>query len=234
MKKAFKFYTIIWAIILALFFIVTFCIHPIFSGYIIKYDSRFWTAFIFIVITFVGNLACAYHAFKTDNHKKMFLNIPLLTVSWSTLITLIIVGSVLMLIPNCPAWITAVVCIVIMAFNAIAIAKAVWVADTVNDVEEKVKVQTSFIKNLTVNIESIISNAKTDAVKAECQKVYEAVRYSDPRSNAELSTIEEQITVKVGELALAVGVDDADKVKSIANEIMILISNRNKICKMVK
>ena len=234
MKKAFKFYTIIWVIILALFFIVTFCIHPIFSGYIIKYDSRFWTAFIFIVITFIGNLACAYYAFKADNHKKVFFNLPLLIVSWATLITLIIVGSVLMLIPNCPAWITAVVCIVILAFNAIAIAKAVWVADTVNDVEEKVKVQTSFIKNLTVNIETIISNAKSDAVKIECQKIYEAVRYSDPVSNSELSLIEAQITTKFGELASAVRVNDAYEVKEIADDIIALVTDRNKKCNLLK
>ena len=96
----------------------------------------------------VGNLVCAYFAFKAENLKKMFLNLPLITVSWSALIAMMVIGTGLMLIPNCPAWIAAIVCIVILAFNAIAVITAVWAANTVDKVDEKVKIQTSYIRNL--------------------------------------------------------------------------------------
>lgn len=234
MKKNFKFYTLIWAILLAVWCAVVFLVRPIIPGYVINYDARFWISFVFIVAAFIGNLACAYFAFKAENLKKMFYNLPLITVSWSALIAMLIVGSGLMLIPNCPAWIAAIVCIVVLAFNAIAVIKAVWAADTVNKVDEKVKVQTAFIKNLTVDAESILARAKSEPVKAECKKVYEAVRYSDPMSNEALSVIEAKITVKVDELASVVGADDAEKTKEIADEIVILVSDRNKKCKVLK
>lgn len=234
MKKNFKFYALMWAILLAVWCAVVFLVRPIIPGYVINYDARFWIAFAFIVLAFIGNLICAYLAFKAENSKKMFLNLPLITVSWSALITMLIVGSVLMLIPNCPAWIAAVVCIIILAFNAIAVIKAGWAADAVSKVDERVAVQTSFIKNLIVNTESILSHAKSDAVKAECKKVYEAVRYSDPMSNDALSVIEAKITVKVDEFSSAVGADDAEKVKEIADEIVILVGDRNKKCKALK
>jgi len=234
MKKNFKFYALMWAILLAVWCAVVFLVRPIIPGYVINYDARFWIAFVFIVLAFIGNLVCAYLAFKAENSKKMFLNLPLITVSWSALITMLIVGSVLMLIPNCPAWIAAVVCIIILAFNAIAVIKAAWAADAVSKVDERVAAQTSFIKNLIVDTESILSRAKSDAVKTECKKVYEAVRYSDPMSNDALSVIEAKITVKVDEFSSAVGADDAEKAKEIAGEIIILVADRNKKCKAVK
>ncbi|MBQ9415833.1 MAG: hypothetical protein IJU20_03200 [Clostridia bacterium] len=234
MKKNFKFYALIWIIMLAAFNAVVFLVRPVIPGYVINYDARFWIAWGFILAAFIGNLVCAYFAFKAENLKKMFLNLPLITVSWSALIAMLVVGSGLMLIPNCPAWIAAIVCIVVLAFNANAVIKAAWAADTVNKVDEKVKVQTSYIKNLTVDTESILARAKSEPVKAECKKVYEAVRYSDPMSNDALSVIEAKITVKVDEFASAVGADDAEKVKEIADDIVILIGDRNKKCKLLK
>ena len=234
MKKNFKFYALMWAVLLAVWCAVVFLVRTILPGYVINYDARFWIAFVFIVLAFIGNLVCAHLAFKAENSKKMFLNLPLITVSWSALITMLVVGSVLMLIPNGPAWITAVVCIIILAFNAIAVIKAGWAADAVSKVDERVAAQTSFIKSLIVDTESILSRAKSDAVKAECKKVHEAVRYSDPMSNDALSVIEAKITVKVDEFSSAVGADDAEKAKEIAGEIIVLVADRNKKCKAVK
>lgn len=234
MKKNFRFYALIWAILLVVWSAVVFLVRPIIPGYVLNYDVRFWIAFVFIVAAFIGNLVCAYFAFKAENLKKMFLNLPLITVSWSALIAMLVVGSGLMLIPNCPAWIAAIVCIVVLAFNAIAVIKAVWVADTVNKVDEKVKAQTSYIKSLTVDTESILARAKSEPVKAECKKVYEAVRYSDPMSNEALSVIETKITAKMDEFSSAVGADDGKQAKEIANEIKVLVDDRNKLCKSLK
>ena len=41
----------------------------------------------------VGNLVCAYFAFKAEKLKKMFLNLPLITVSWSALIAMMVIGT---------------------------------------------------------------------------------------------------------------------------------------------
>jgi len=234
MKNNFKFYALIWAILLAVWCTIVFLVRPIIPGYVINYDARFWIAFVFIVAAFIGNLVCAYLAFKAENLKRMFLNLPLVTVSWSALVVMLVVGSALMLIPNCPSLIAAILCIIVLSFNAIAVIKAAWAADTVNKVDEKVKVQTAYIKNLTVDAEGILARAKTNAVKAECKKVYEAVRYSDPMSNEALSVIEAKITVKMDEFTSAVNADDAEKVKEIADEIVILVGNRNKKCKVLK
>ena len=233
MRKNFKYYALIWTIMLAAWCAVIFLVFPLIPGNE-EYDVRFWVSFALIIVTSIVNLVCAYLAFDVKNIKKMFLNLSLLTISWSALITILVVGSVIMLIPNCPAWIAAVVCIIVLAFNTIAIIKASWAVEAVNNVDERMKVQTMFIKNLTVDTESILSRAKSDAVKAECKKVYEAVRYSDPMSNEALSVVEAKITIKVNEFASAVGTDDVEKAKEIADEIVILVGDRNKKIKAAK
>lgn len=234
MNKNFKFYALIWTILLAVWCAVVFLVQPVIPRYVINYDTHFWIAFVFIVLTFIGNLVCAYLAFKPEALTSVFLNLPLITVSWSALIAMLVAGSALMLIPNFPAWLTAIVCIVILACNAVAVIKAGWAAEAVQAVDEKVKTQTSFIRNLTVDTESILSHAKSESVKAECKKVYEAVRYSDPMSNAALSGIETKITSMTGEFSSAVGDDDAEKVKVIAEELIAFIGERNKKCKALK
>ena len=234
MKKNFKFYVIIWAILLAVFDLVVFLVRPVIPGYVINYDVRFWVAWVAVHAAFIGALVCAYRAFQASNARKMFYSLPLITVSWTAIILMAVAASVLIAIPNCPAWVAAIVCVLVLAFNAIAVIKASWAAEAVEKIDDKVKEQTSFIKNLTVAAEGILARAKSDAVKAECKKVFEAVRYSDPISSPDLSLEDAKITVKMDEFASAVGADDAEKAKEIADELTILVSDRNKKCKILK
>ena len=186
MKKSFKVYTLIWVILLAMFNAIVFLVRPIIPGYEISYDTRFWIAWGFIIAAFIGNLASAYIAFKAENLKKMFYNLPLITVSYTGVILMLVLGSVLMLIPDCPEWISAIACIVVFAFSAIAVIKASWTSVAVGAIDEKIKAKTQFIELIKVDAQGLVNRAKSESVKAECKKVYEAIRYSDPMSNDEL------------------------------------------------
>ena len=234
MKKHFKNYVLLWLVLLITWVAVVFLIRPIIPGYTIIYDSRFWISFVFIVISFVTNLICAFTAFKSDNLEKIFMNLPLVTISRTVLIITLIAGSAIMLIPDCPYWIAAIVCAVILLFNVVSVFKASWAAETVIDTQEKVKTNTSFIRELTSDAQTLMSRAEDNETKASCKKVYEAVRYSDPMSNANLSEIENKISLKFNELSLAVEENNTDKVKQLSDELVVLIKERNTKCKQYK
>ncbi len=233
MKKNFKFYIIIWAILLVLYNLTVFLVRPVMPGYIINYDARFWISWGVIIATFIGQLFCAKVAFASKNNEKLFLNIPLITQSYTALVVATIAGSALMLIPDCPAWIAAIVCAAVFGFGAISVIKAKAAADIVSDTDDKIKTQTLFIKSLTVDAEGLISRAKSEAVKAECKKVYEAIRYSDPMSSDALTGIESQITLKFNEFSNAV-TSGTDNIETLANEVVILVGDRNKKCILLK
>jgi hypothetical protein len=219
-------------VLLALFNVISFVSVEL-AGFE-KYTASFWIGYVFITITFIGQLICSYIAFKADNAKKMFYNISLIRTSYAGLIASFIFGGICMLISPLPYWVGVIVCAIVLAVNIISVVKATAAIDEVERIDEKIKVQTFFIKALSVDADTLMASAKSDSVKAECKKVYEAVRYSDPMSNNILEPIEDQIAIKFGEFANVVKANDEASVKDLANELIILVADRNKKCKLLK
>ena len=236
MNKKFKYYAIVWAILLAVFNVICFVTPNLVTVAGKDYDKfggAFWVGYIFITLAFIGQLVCAYIALKTDDKTKLFYNIPIIRISYTGLILTVVFGALCMAIPNLPNWVGIIVCVLVLAFTAIAVIKAKAASDVVENIDKKVKAQTLFVKSITVDAESLLARAATPEAKDACKKVFEAVRYSDPMSNDALAGVESQITLKFNELSEAVS-GGADNVKNIADELVILIGDRNKKCKLLK
>lgn len=227
MKKNFKLYLVAWAIVLALFNVISFVVPA-------EKTTSFWIGYIFISLTFIGQLACSYTVFKANNATKTFYNLSLVKIGYVGLIASFVVGGLCMLISPLPYWVGVVACAVVLTANILSILKATVAVAEVERIDSKIKAQTSFIKMLTIDADTIMAQAKSDAVKAECRKVYEAIRYSDSMSNDALASVEGQISAKFAELSDAVKADDFTSVTEIANEVVILIGDRNKKCKEMK
>ena len=230
MKKGFKTDAAAWAILLVLFNVIAF-VSPGWTG-VDKYTSSFWIGYVFITICFIGNLLCANFAFKADSARKLFYNVPLITISYTALIVSFVVGGLCMLLSNLPYWISVIVCAAILTLFAIAIVKASAAADLVERVDEKVKSQSSFIRSMTAEAESLMTRAKTPEAQMACKKVYEALRYSDPMSNEALSVIEAKIKSQMD--LLTASIDNVDDLNNTANELIRLINERNSSCKILK
>lgn len=237
MKKLFKSYLAIWAILVAAFNLIVFITPNVidFNGQEYeKFGGAFWVGYALIMLSFAGQLLVSCVFFKEENKGKVFLSMPIYTLSRAAVIVSVIFGTIFMVIPNLPNWIGAVIGIFVLAFYAIAIIKANAAKEVVAEVGEKVKSQSQFIRMNTTIAQNYFNSAKTDAVKAECKKVYEAFRYSDPMSSPDLALEEAQITLKMSELASAIGTNDDITVKAVAGEIVALISTRNAKCKVLK
>lgn len=233
MKKAFRTYAVIWAIVLAVFNVVCFVTPNEVAG-ISKFGGAFWTGYIFITAAFIGQLICAFLAFRANCLTRLVYNIPMLQLSYTGLIVMLIAGGLTMAIPNLPGWVGIIVCVLVLAFTAIAVIKAKTASGVVERVDEKIKAQTNFIKLLTAEAEGLINQARSGAVRADCKRVYEAIRYSDPMSRDELAQIEAQIIAKMSELTAAVCADDDAKVSELAENMILLAGERNRKCKLLK
>lgn len=232
MKKTFKSYFTTWAILFVLFNVIAFL-----SGGITntaKYTASFWVGYAFITLAFIGQLLCAKKAFEAEKLQKLFYNIPLISLSRTGLISTFVVGGLCMLISLLPYWVGVIICMIILAVTAITVMKADVAADAVSEIDKKIKAKTFFIKSLTIDAEGLLARATTDEIKAECKKVYEAVRYSDPMSDETLATTESQITLQFAELTAAVTNNNLETVKKTANEVIILVDDRNKKCRLMK
>ena len=233
MKKTIRNYAIIWVILVTLFNVVVF-VTPSEAGGLSKFGGAFWVGYIVIMLAFVGQLICTLAALKSETKEKLFLHLPLIKISYSTLVISIIVGTLCMAIPNLSNWIGIIACALIFAFNAIAAVKATTAADWVSDLQDKVERKTLFIKELTVRAEGLMTSAKSAETKAAAKKVYEAARYSDPMSDGALAGLENQISDKMEEFAAFVQSDNAVGAEKAAQEVVAAINARNQRCKVLK
>ena len=231
MKKVFMFYSIIWAALLALFNVISF-VSVGWAG-ISKYTPSFWIGYVFITVSFIGQIVCAYFALKDDDIKKTFYNISLISASYSGLIFSFVFGGLCMIISPLPYWVGIILCAIVLSFNIIAVVKARLLL--ISSVKSTIKLkQKHFLLKLTVDVESLISRAKSEIIKAECKKVYEAVRYSDPMSSAALVPVESNITIKFSKFTEAVISENSETVETLADEIIILLGDSNKKCRLLK
>lgn len=233
MKKSIGVYSIIWAICLTVFNVIVF-VTPNKIGEVSKFSTSFWVEYIFITLSFLGQLVCAFFAFKAKNLKKFFYNISLISISYGGLIAMLVVGSVFMAVPVLPEWIAITVCVIILAFNAIAIIKATAAADIVSGIDEKIKTQTFFIKSLSVDAQGLVTSAKSDELRAEAKKVYEVIRYSDPMANTALSDLDAQIERQFNSFSHAIKAEDSELAKETADALVEMVERRNQRCKLLK
>ena len=139
-----------------------------------------------------------------------------------------------MVIPQFPIWLGIIICLLVVVFGGISAALAQTASSVVSDIDVKVKNKTFFIRSLTVDVESLLARSELPEIRDEINKVYEAVRYSDPMSNEALLGVETQITLKVSELTDGIEKSDIELVKKAVREIVILLNDRNKKCKLLK
>ena len=233
MKKGQKSYILCWAILLALFNVLCFATPAEWYGFH-KFGGAFWAGYLCITAAFAGQLVCAMIALRAENAQKLFYNLPLLTVSYTGLILTLVFGGLCMAIPDLPNWAGIVVCVVVLAFTAVAVIKASAAAELVQETDERVKAQTQFVRRMTLEAEAVMNRAKSAEERAACKTVWEALRYSDPMSGEGLSETEEKIAAQMDALKAAVAADDAGAIASAANETVLLIKERNALCRAMK
>ena len=131
------------------------------------------------------------------------------------------------ILPGVIAAALAVVLLIIII--AIALTNK-WLIANIVRLDEEAAYETSFAKNMLVNVEFLTTYAKSAETKAACKKVYEAIRYCDPTANASIRSFEEVINMKFSDFDYAVKSDNGEKANEIANEIVALTNNRNNKC----
>lgn len=232
MKKNFKFYVISWVLLLIIFNVIS-IISP---GWITieKTTPSFWIGYAFINVAFIGQLICAWMAFKEDSAKKTFYNISLFTVSYAGLISTLVVGIICMIISPLPYWIGAIICPLILVVNIVAFIKAKIAINIVADVDEKVDRATAFIYQMREESESLLARAKGDDIKTVCKKVCDAFKFSDPMSKSDLVSVELEIKKHFDLLKKAITEGNLEVVTLESEEVLALIAERNNKCKIKK
>lgn len=229
MKKARNTFLAIWAICFALYNIIVFVVPNENYG-----TEGFWIGYALITIALLGNLVCSYIALYSKSNAKVLYNIPFVTASIVEIVVAAITGTIFMTVTGIEVWVAVIVAAVIVAISAIVSLVAKSAADTVGDIDDKIKKQTSFIKGITLDAEMLMKSATIPEIKDEVKKVYEAFRFSDPMSSDALNDIEDRIQNQFNLLQEVVITENTERVSHASKDLLSLIDYRNKKCKISK
>ncbi len=225
MKRTFRSYLAIWPISLAIFNLAAFLTPH-------DYNGNFFVGYIFISLAFLGQLFCAHLTFKSENLQRLFYKLPLTSIAVTGTLVMLLLGILTMAIPGFPVWLGIILCFAVLGFTAMAVIGTGEASIAVEQIDQKVKADTLFIKMLTADAESLMAQASA-AQQPATKKVWETLRYSDPMSNPALASAEAQINIKFEQFREAVIAKDEKAVK-LAEELLFLIEDRNKKCKILK
>ena len=190
--------------------------------------SSFWIAFTFTDIAFASQPIIWSLAFMSEKSlKSKFLGIPIVHVGVIYLLVQLL-AFIILAITNCEAWVSAIVCVIILSVSLLSMISGGISKNIVSSVESKVQSKTHFLKELKSNLNILADEEDDKTIKAALMELVDEVRYSDPMSDNSLDGIESEIKEKISGFNLS-----EDKQKTI-DEISLLLKKRNNIIETLK
>ena len=233
MNKYLKSYLLVWALVVVTFIAVALLV-PQQIGMWNKNESSFWVTFVMILLVFVAQLGCSFLVFKKGNGQQKFLRLPIIYISYVALIVMLLVEIRCAVLPASQNWIGIILGLVILTFYGVAVLSTTTATGMIQETEQKIKTETSFIRSLGVDAELLQKKAGTSVLTEITKKVYEAIRYSDPHSNQTLAELEGRLSAAFVEFSEAVKEGDENLGKEKAESFLLLLNERNSKCRMLK
>lgn len=234
MKKSVKYYLICWVALVALFNVVCFVIPDSIVG-VSKFTGSFWVGYAFMMAAFIAHLVFMCVCFSAKDKETKVLNMPLIALSIIELFVMLVAGALCMLIPALPYWVGVIVCCAVLAFSVISLTTAKGVGENTSQANINLNSKTDNYRKMVDAADMLLQRAATAEEKSLAQKVYDAVRYSDAASSAETAADEAAILEEIGALTVALAnQEDFAATESLANELLLLIAQRNNKCKVAK
>lgn len=192
-------------------------------------SAVFWISYLFGLVALIFQIPLWNKALNGETLKSKFLGFPVLHIGVVYLVIQLIVSIIMMAIPGIPVWVAIIIDVLILAISCVLVSSGGVARSAIEQTEEKIRTQTSFIKELKVSVDILLSEETDADVRAELGKLSDEIRYSDPMSNDALVEIEKQIAEKVSSIATA-----GENKLGIISEISRLIKQRNIKCKALK
>lgn len=228
MKKGYSVVLATLGILLAVYNVIVFVLP-------IPRTAAFWVAYLFTTLAILLQIGISYIAFKNDNQlKSIFLGLPTANVGGIYLFLQLVWGAIVMVLPVITPAIAVVVSVVLLGWCLTSVIMTAVSRDVIASVDEKVKEKTSFIKSNQIAVELLIGKAEDDDLKKKLTGLRDAIRYSDPMSDASVARLEAEIEVRINDLKEAVGEKNPEKTTQLVAKLQDLITERNQMVKRSK
>lgn len=194
-----------------------------------NFNSVFWVSYGFMITAFLIHIVCFFLIFKNTSVKAVFFGIPLLSFSIYFVCAEFFCSLVFMIFKSLASVKGAVLIQALLLFLFIIVAIiSIMTRDTVQNVDNKIKENVSFIKSLNVDVEMLLQRSTSPKVTASLKKLSETIKYSDPISNSVVASQEQTIMQYMVELRSVFDSGDLTQIEDICGKIELLFIERNK------
>ena len=225
-KGLFRFYLAL-ALCLAMFNLIAFLVP-------FTREGSFWVGYGFTMFAFVLSFGITHYAFRADAPRSRFYGIPMSGVVWIYCIVQIILGLLFMIAYSIPVWISAIICALPLAGCFIGIIAADTAMDHAEKIDSRIRAKTFFIQSLQGEVDGMISKTEDPLARKALREYAEAIRYSDPMSAESLASLEDRLEAKTAELGELVEQRETEAAKALCVQLMQLLAERNRKCKLLK
>lgn len=235
MKSMFKNSLISSLIQFALFNLVVFAF-PTLQGAQFAFNHTFWILYTIVTAAMAVQLVATWFVLQDDRKDRLFLHLPLIRICNRGTVAITLIGICALVVPAhmyVLRYAAAFVCLIISGLGAISAVMGISAAELVAQVDLEAAEKTAFIRKISAQARPLMVLAQNETHKAAAQKVYEALRYSEPASHEELSQTEAEIAVSLEVFSDAVRRQDGT-VSQLAEDLLFQIAQRNALCKELK
>ena len=230
-KNKTRFYLTI-VIIFVLFSVLVFAIP-------FEKNTVFWLSYGFGVLALAVQLIVQPRALDLDGHdaRSKFYGFPLTRIATAYLVVQLILSLTFMVLckyVNVKTWVPFVAYVLIFGISAIGFIAADAMKDEVERQDTVHKANVGTMRALQSKAVFVASQCEDAETKKALDSFSEALRFSDPVSNAATADIEENLTGLLEELGSAVLDKDYPAAKTLCTRASTLLADRNRMCKLNK
>ena len=194
----------------------------------------FWIGYGFTMAAVMITFGASFYAFRGGSLHSKFYGISLIYLSWLYIIAQSICGLIFMTASMIPYQVALVVCVLLTASYLIGLIATDAGKDYIEGIDQQVREKTFFIRSLQMDMQEIMSSISEPDLKKAAGELADEIRYSDPVSMAQLSSVEEKIADGLEDLKRLAECDDTQTVLAKIEDIHRLLSQRNSKMKLLK
>ncbi len=196
----------------------------------VKHSILYWMGYSFAVFANLILVVTAVITFNKPNLNETFLGMPSLTVAVIYFVVQTALSIRQMTNADFPYFIGIIINSALAAFTVIVLILANIAEREIKDIDEKIAEKVFYIKNLQAELELLV--VEDSNLSAQIKDLKDTIRFSDPMSHSQLTTIENKIVNKFN--ILKENIDNISISTAICDEMQKLLAERNKKCRLLK
>lgn len=197
-------------------------------------NAAFWLSFVFGALAIGVQFYAVPKALEGDARSK-FYGFPILKVSLIYLAAQLVLSLVYMALAMwLPAWLVAVLSVLLLCAAVIGFAGTETVRDEIVRQDETVKKDVSLMRSLRSKAGAMAALCESEAAKKAVNAFAEELRFSDPMSSDAIAEAEAELSACIDKLHQAILDGSEADILTMCRKAGAALSERNRLCKLNK